>query len=199
MEQSKKNNHKSNFREQSQEKILEASLKLFLEQGFENTSTREIANLAKCSEALIFKYFTNKKNLLCIIISNWFNNRAQALAVLDQSQNIDEEIHLLIRWFFVSYLAEKNLNKLFVSQILNNNENKDVIFSRYDYVSKRNSIISQRIAKYGIPFDEKFTQLLDIVHGYVMLIVLVRNTPVEEYEVKIKNIADMVLTIIKNK
>lgn len=197
MEQPKKINQKALFREQSQEKILEATLKLFVEQGFENTSTREIAKLAKCSEALIFKYFTSKKNLLCIIISDWFNNRVQNLAMLENSHNLEEEISLLIRWFFNNYLAEKNLNKLFINQLLNNNENDSVVLSRYEYVSKRNAIISQRIAKYNIPFNEEFIQLLDIVHGYVMLMVLIRNTPVEEYDVKIKNLTALVLSAIK--
>src|SRR5690606_3585793 len=50
------------------EKIAQASLRLFAEKGYSDTSTKEIAHAAGVSEALIFKHFGNKDSLLTHLI-----------------------------------------------------------------------------------------------------------------------------------
>ncbi len=52
------------------EKIAHAALYLFAEKGYENTSTQLIGQNAEVSEALIFKHFGNKENLLHHIVKN---------------------------------------------------------------------------------------------------------------------------------
>ena len=44
--------------------ILSASLELFAEKGYSNTSTKDIARLANVAEGTIFKHFGSKENLL---------------------------------------------------------------------------------------------------------------------------------------
>ncbi|TVP89768.1 TetR/AcrR family transcriptional regulator [Alkalibacterium sp.] len=44
--------------------ILEASLLLFAEQGYSNTSTKDISRAAQVAEGTIFKHFGSKENLL---------------------------------------------------------------------------------------------------------------------------------------
>ncbi len=50
------------------EQILDTALQLFVENGFDGTSTIEIARQAQVSEALIFRHFINKSGLLEAII-----------------------------------------------------------------------------------------------------------------------------------
>lgn len=50
------------------EKIAQSSLRLFAEKGYSDTSTKEIAQAAGVSEALIFKHFGNKDALLTHLI-----------------------------------------------------------------------------------------------------------------------------------
>lgn len=50
------------------EKIVTAALLLFAEKGYENTTTKLIAQKAEVSEALIFKHFENKDKLLYQLI-----------------------------------------------------------------------------------------------------------------------------------
>ncbi|QSE97365.1 TetR/AcrR family transcriptional regulator [Fulvivirga lutea] len=49
---------------EKQEKILNAALELFAEEGYGSTSTSKIAKKAGVSEGLIFRHFTNKEGLL---------------------------------------------------------------------------------------------------------------------------------------
>ncbi|AXG70320.1 HTH-type transcriptional regulator AcrR [Kordia sp. SMS9] len=53
-----------------QEKILQAALELFSNEGYNATSTSKIGKKAGVSEGLIFRHFTNKKGLLDAIIKD---------------------------------------------------------------------------------------------------------------------------------
>ena len=53
---------------EKQEKIINAALKLFAEEGFKSTSTSKVAKEAGVSEGLIFRHFQNKEGLLEAII-----------------------------------------------------------------------------------------------------------------------------------
>jgi TetR/AcrR family transcriptional regulator len=60
-ERRKKNGRLSG--EERREQIINAALTLFAERGFSGTRTREIAELAKVSETLIFQHFKTKEDL----------------------------------------------------------------------------------------------------------------------------------------
>jgi len=63
---------------EKQEKILNAALELFSEEGFRVTSTSKVAKRAGVSEGLIFRHFQNKEGLLAAIIKLG-EERAKAL------------------------------------------------------------------------------------------------------------------------
>lgn len=54
------------------EKIIREAQELFAQKGYVDTSTKEIAQQAGVSEALIFKHFGNKDNLLSFIIKSGY-------------------------------------------------------------------------------------------------------------------------------
>jgi AcrR family transcriptional regulator len=51
-----------------QQKIIDAALALFAQEGYRATATSKVAKLAGVSEGLIFRHFTNKEGLLEAII-----------------------------------------------------------------------------------------------------------------------------------
>src|SRR5215203_7262273 len=57
------------------EQILRTALKLFAAQGFDATSTRQIAKEAGIAEGLIFHYFPTKASLLTAILANQLESR----------------------------------------------------------------------------------------------------------------------------
>ena len=52
--------------------IADVALQLFGEKGFDNTSTQQIAKAAEVSEALIFKHFGSKDQLLDFVIKTGY-------------------------------------------------------------------------------------------------------------------------------
>lgn len=59
--------------------ILMAATQLFSRQGFDGTSTREIARLAGVNEAIIFRHFTSKEELYWAVVSEQATVRAECL------------------------------------------------------------------------------------------------------------------------
>jgi len=52
----------------AKDRILESAMRLFAEKGFSGTTTKEIAERAGVNEALIFRYFSTKRELYGAII-----------------------------------------------------------------------------------------------------------------------------------
>ncbi|MTV83038.1 TetR/AcrR family transcriptional regulator [Secundilactobacillus folii] len=62
------NNMKTTSLSTKQQSVLQASLTLFAQKGYENTSTADIAKLAHVSEGTVFKHFKTKDGLLQAIL-----------------------------------------------------------------------------------------------------------------------------------
>lgn len=58
---------------EKQEKILQAALQLFAQEGFHATSTNKVAKSAGVSEGLIFRHFGNKEGLLQAVLEEGEN------------------------------------------------------------------------------------------------------------------------------
>jgi AcrR family transcriptional regulator len=61
------------------EDILRAATWVFVELGYEKTTTLEIAQRLGISEATVFTYFDGKRDLCTQVISNWYDDISTAL------------------------------------------------------------------------------------------------------------------------
>lgn len=52
------------------QQLIDSAMRLFSLQGFDGTTTREIAEGAGVNEAIIFRHFTNKEDLYWAVVSN---------------------------------------------------------------------------------------------------------------------------------
>lgn len=64
-------------------RIREAAEKLFNGRGYENTTTKEIAEEAEVGEATLFRYVTNKRDLLFLVLGEGLDKAIAAIAVND--------------------------------------------------------------------------------------------------------------------
>lgn len=73
--------------EKRKDMILNAACNLFAEKGYENTSTKQLAMAANCSEALLYKYFDSKQAIMDTLLQEWANsqNRKIKLEIIDNS------------------------------------------------------------------------------------------------------------------
>jgi AcrR family transcriptional regulator len=92
----------------TEQAILEAAEKLFLEKGFEATSTTQIAKEVGCNQALIHYYFRTKDNLFNTIFEQKFRLFFQQLFNIEgvKSMGFEDKIRHLISSHFA--LLEHN-------------------------------------------------------------------------------------------
>ena len=69
------------------EQILKTALKLFAAQGFDATSTRQVAKEAGIAEGLIFHYFPTKASLLTALLENRRSFRSELRASLEGAED----------------------------------------------------------------------------------------------------------------
>ncbi|APX72832.1 TetR/AcrR family transcriptional regulator [Companilactobacillus allii] len=116
-------------------KVLQAAIKLFSIQGFNGTSTSEIAKESGMSQATIFKYFKSKDDLLLAIITpiieriiptygeNFFNEFSTS------STSLKEMIHFAIFDRYSFMVNNKDAILILLSEVLVNPKVKDMIVS----------------------------------------------------------------------
>lgn len=87
--------------ENSKQQIFKAATDLFFRNGFEQTKTKEIAKEAQVSEALLFKYFHSKSNLLNEVIKETMvifkaDSLERILPIVTSKVSFDEKIYQLL-------------------------------------------------------------------------------------------------------
>ncbi len=71
--------------EDTRARILQAALKLFASQGYDRTTTKDLANSAKVAEGTLFRYFPNKKAILIeVATSGWIEILTDLLTELSE-------------------------------------------------------------------------------------------------------------------
>lgn len=114
--------------EQIESKIVEAAQVMFLEKGFEATSTTDIAKKAGCNQALVHYYFRTKEKLFFHIFSMQFELMMSHIKL--DGQEVDSLKEVIVRFvdcYF--YLLSKNRNLPFfiVNELINNQQRRVAI------------------------------------------------------------------------
>lgn len=63
---------RNNYPEQTQERIIEASVKLFLEKGYEQTTIQDILDALNLSKGGLYHHFKSKEEILeAVKLKSW--------------------------------------------------------------------------------------------------------------------------------
>lgn len=93
-------------REDSQSRILNASLKLLVERGYDGFSLQNVGRLAGCSHELINHYFGNKDGLLAALTEHIVGGFSTDILQLPESPPGFESVCRLIRYY--SAIPDRN-------------------------------------------------------------------------------------------
>jgi AcrR family transcriptional regulator len=100
------------------ETILAAASRAFAEKGYETTSITEIARSAEVSDGLIYKYFTNKRDLLEHVLRAFYERIIEDLAAkVARGKDFGDQLYILISEHLGTFVAERNLCRLFISEV----------------------------------------------------------------------------------
>lgn len=136
------------IREQSRHKIIEASLKLFSELGYKNTSISAITKEAGVSKGLFYNYFESKEAVIEAVLAHLVS---MGDAMMQESHNQltpKEQLSSLLTQTFDFLEHQIQLNRLIIPLALD----KD----NFQYI---NEIYHKKIAQYLTQMQEIFAAL----------------------------------------
>jgi AcrR family transcriptional regulator len=99
--------------------LIEAAAKLFAAQGYEATTTRQIAAEAGCAEGLISRYFKGKAGLLRALIQQHFDEEVEDFRDdSPPSADLGEEIVRRVAWDFDHLLADLEFLRVIIPRVI---------------------------------------------------------------------------------
>lgn len=161
--------------------ILEASLLLFAEKGYSNTSTKDISRAANVAEGTIFKHFGSKENLLYASILPILSQSLEDLIPADFLKN-QEKLNELSFSEFLRYVLPERINfagnnlkiwKIFLTEYLYQETMRDNLSTLIpdvliDELSQILSIFKDKDELVDWPNDEILRFIISTVAGYVI-------------------------------
>ena len=103
----------------TEQAILKAAEELFLEQGFEQTTTKQIAQRAGCNQALLHYYYRTKDNLFVQI----FEEKVKFIAthfldINSTAQTLEERISQMVEAHFELFRKNPRLIPFLLKEVL---------------------------------------------------------------------------------
>jgi TetR/AcrR family transcriptional regulator len=125
----------------TQQKILNAAREEFIERGYEGARIQRIADNSGANKAMIYYYFTSKKELYRRVITNVFGGAlGQIRGIFEVEMSVEEKIKALVDFYVSFYRSNTGFVRLMLREIASNSpvltevleELKDTI-KGYDY------------------------------------------------------------------
>ena len=154
-----------------EKRILWVAERLFLEKGFNGTSTTEIAKSVGCNQALIHYYFRTKEKLFWDIFSPKMEQVVEYLdAPLDESIGFLERISNIIDFYFGMLELDERLAPFIVNELVMHQGRWDTFRSRFLRNESRSSafvrfenMVREEVGNGNIRNIEPIDLLLDIM------------------------------------
>ena len=102
------------IREETREQILDSAFELFAQNGFENTSIRQIAEKAGISKGLIYHYFSSKKELLEAIFFGIIEETKHLLEV-EEDVPAEDQLRSILENTFHFLKEHREFSRLIIS------------------------------------------------------------------------------------
>ena len=116
--------------------VLKAAINLFSKQGYDGTSTSQIAEASGMSQATIFKYYKSKEDLLLVILEPLIEHllptygKEFAQKLSKQDKNLASMIHFIVQDRYHFLVQNKDAAMILVSQLLINQQIKDKVLQK---------------------------------------------------------------------
>lgn len=103
----------------TEQAILEAAERLFLEKGFAQTSTTEIAKAVGCNQALVHYYFRTKDNLFNTIFEKKFRSFFQQIFNVNYSEELSflEKVRKMVETHFDLLYENPRIPALIINEL----------------------------------------------------------------------------------
>lgn len=122
-------------RELSRNKILDASLKLFAERGYHNTSISQITKEAGVSKGLLYNYFEKKEDLINGVVARAMSDGEGTFQQMMALSDPKKKLRFIIDFAFKEITENKEYMKLLLSlslQVEQFDDIKAIVKGKYE-------------------------------------------------------------------
>ncbi|MEQ2354967.1 TetR/AcrR family transcriptional regulator [Pseudoalteromonas piscicida] len=128
-------------REITYNKILSASWQLFQDNGFENTTTRQISQAANVATGTVFAHFPTKLDMLKVAMHNQIDELINEAKTSDEQHSASLKLRHYAKYLFAFYLSNRDFSKELLCGIIWHSEFftgqlnlfKHLLFSEQEY------------------------------------------------------------------
>src|SRR5436305_11983296 len=114
--------------------ILDVAMRLFARQGFEGTTTRQIAEMARVNEAIIFRHFPSKEDLYWAIIERKCQSVGRSRMIQEKLRSGADDVAIftgIAEAFLRRTRQDAEVSRLLLFTALERHELSDAFFRRY--------------------------------------------------------------------
>jgi AcrR family transcriptional regulator len=105
-------------KEETLRRIEEAGWRLFTTNGYEATSTREIAEAADIAAGTLFNYFSEKRSLLIHLMQRQIDGATSRAFETMVASSLEEQLTHLFAALTRCYARERRLSRVFIKELL---------------------------------------------------------------------------------
>ncbi|MBQ6733004.1 MAG: TetR/AcrR family transcriptional regulator [Paludibacteraceae bacterium] len=194
-----------------EQEILDAATELFLERGFDSTSTTDIAKKAGCNQALVHYYFRTKENLFLRIFKKNIETFLSFANNYMYSGDFMQFLEKGIESYFEILKANRNLPLFLIKEFAMNEDRR--IFFRENFVNnelrrsvyyKFDKIVKQEVEKGTIRPIETLNLILDVLSlcAFTFISLPMYTTWLEKDDSEVDDFIESrkneIITLIKN-
>lgn len=152
------------------EAILAAATRVFSEKGYSNASITDIAQAANVSDGLIYKYFTNKRDLLERVLTAFYERAIAELETrIAQGTNFEERLYTLMSGHLGVFVSDIDLCRLFISEVRTASDYRGSAIQQLNrrYTSMLVKVVEQGIADGEVDADLDPRLVRDMLFGAI--------------------------------
>ncbi|MCL4881236.1 TetR/AcrR family transcriptional regulator [Streptococcus suis] len=163
-------------------KTLLAAMTLFAQQGFHGTSTMQVAEVAKVSQATVFKYFKTKEDLLLGVLQPMAELLSTPfINTMTQFDNKEDIVHFFIHDRFAFIKANRSLAKIILQELLTNPETRKIISKQISRLAPSIDLIENRLCQGNhLKKSEVIRTAIAPFFTYLMQMIIFETTSTDE-------------------
>ncbi|HEM3599075.1 TetR/AcrR family transcriptional regulator [Streptococcus suis] len=163
-------------------KTILAAMTLFAQQGFHGTSTMQVAEVAKVSQATVFKYFKTKEDLLLGVLQPMAELLSTPfINTMTQFDNKEDIVHFFIHDRFAFIKANRSLAKIILQELLTNPETKKIISKQISRLAPSIDLIENRLCQGNhLKKSEVIRTAIAPFFTYLMQMIIFETTSIDE-------------------
>jgi AcrR family transcriptional regulator len=145
-------------------KIFDAAIKVFSEEGYHNATIDKIAELSDIGKGSVYRYFTSKKDLLDQLLAENYDGIVERInLIFSVGNDVVRQVEEMID-FWLLYIEENSaLYRLFQNEAITQHAEQKIFV--YDYIISRLPMFKERIIALDYNRQLKTTSIYTVFYG----------------------------------